>query len=207
MSHDCIGKCYQAQLLLHLFVCCSALLKDNFIFLGRNWYYSPQKRQKNASTIPLSLCSNQLNGKVFCYQVSRLEHNHHIYFKLYFEIVSGQCRAGEETRKNHVEWNRQPSADIPLCNLNVLNLRRLNLHENNEKHVIKPTQCNTMLHNVRMKTRKMRREGKGRGRARFWEGECERVGEGEARRSKRRSTGMQMQKEEGRASFRRTSFA
>ena len=71
------------------------------------------------------LCSDQLNRKVFCYQVASLEDNYNVYFKLNFKVVCGERWAREEPWEDHVKWDGEPAADVSLGYLNILNLRRL----------------------------------------------------------------------------------
>lgn len=66
--------------------------------------------------------SAQFEWEVLCYQMVILKDNYNVHFKFYFEVGGLQSGASEQSREYHVNGDGEGMADIPLSNLNVLDL-------------------------------------------------------------------------------------
>lgn len=82
----------------------------------------------------LNTISHKLDWEILSHQVSILENNNNVHFKLNFEIFSRKSWASKQSWENHVHRNTLASANITICNLNVLNFSSCVVErEKNEK--------------------------------------------------------------------------
>lgn len=51
-----------------------------------------------------------------------MKEDHHIDLKLHFEVGGLQCWTGEQSGEDHVQGNRKVSTNVPISDLNILNL-------------------------------------------------------------------------------------